>query len=223
MFPRSVLRAALLVLGAGLSCAAAAREPTDAEIERLLVAARAQQMVEAIVPQVEAAQREQFAQITQGKALTPEQQQQIATIQQRTTDIVRQSLAWEAIKPLYLQVYRQTFDDDQIKAMTRFYESPAGQAMLDKTPAMTQALMAGMQQQMVPKLESLQAELKNISEEPAMPAPPVSPPEPRRAQPAHAGKTKAKAKSTGKSKSKKTPAKKTTKTSKTTKASKAKT
>lgn len=39
-------------------------------------------------------QREQFAQLTQGKTLTPQQQAEIQQIQAKTSEIVRQSLAW---------------------------------------------------------------------------------------------------------------------------------
>ena len=165
----------LCLLSTALAPAAQAREPTDKEIERLLAASRAQSMLAAIQPQVEAIQRQQFAELTEGKTLTPQQQQEIASIQARTSEIVRQSLAWDQMRPVYLQVYRETFDDDDVKAMTKFYESKAGQHLLDKTPAMMQTLMVAIQQKMIPQLEALQAEVKTVSAEP-IPAPPVSPP-----------------------------------------------
>lgn len=158
---------------------ALAREPTDEEIERLLTASRAQSMLAGIQPQVEAMQREQFAQLTQGKTLSPEQQAEIDQIQLKTSNIVRQALAWDSMRPVYLDVYRKTFDDDDVKAMTRFYESRAGQHLLDRTPVMMQTLMVAIQQKMIPQLEALQAEVKTVSAEP-LPAPPVSPPEVRK-------------------------------------------
>ncbi|WP_254775383.1 DUF2059 domain-containing protein [Pseudoxanthomonas sp. GM95] len=204
---------------------ALAREPTDEEIERLLTASRAQSMLAAIQPQVEAMQREQFAQLTQGKTLTAEQQTEISQIQAKTAQIVRQSLAWDSMRPVYLDVYRKTFDDDDVKAMTKFYESKAGQHLLDRTPVMMQTLMVGIQQKMIPQLEALQAEVKTVSAEP-IPAPPVSPPEERK-KVATSSSTKKKAttskKSTTTKKStstkkasttKKAPAKKTTTTTK---------
>jgi len=189
----------LCLLLTALAPAAQAREPTDKEIERLLAASRAQSMLAAIQPQVEAIQRQQFAELTEGKTLTPQQQQEIASIQARTSEIVRQSLAWDQMRPVYLQVYRETFDDDDVKAMTKFYESKAGQHLLDKTPAMMQTLMVAIQQKMIPQLEALQAEVKTVSAEP-IPAPPVSPPQERRKAAAHATTEK---KSTKKASSKK--------------------
>ncbi|WDS34783.1 DUF2059 domain-containing protein [Pseudoxanthomonas sp.] len=209
----------LLLLSAMAAIAPAlAREPTDQEIERLLTASRAQSMLAAIQPQVEAMQREQFAQLTQGKTLTAEQQAEIQQIQARTSQIVRQSLAWDSMRPVYLDVYRKTFDDDDVKSMTKFYESKAGQHLLDRTPVMMQTLMVGIQQKMIPQLEALQAEVKTVSAEP-IPAPPVSPPEARRKA---AAPTSTKKKATAKkatttkkaSTTKKAPAKKSTTTTK---------
>lgn len=178
-YPRFAPVLLLICLMAAIAPPALAREPTDEEIERLLTASRAQSMLAGIQPQVEAMQREQFAQLTQGKTLSPEQQAEIQQIQLKTSNIVRQALAWESMRPVYLEVYRKTFDDDDVKAMTRFYESRAGQHLLDRTPVMMQTLMVAIQQKMIPQLEALQAEVKTVSAEP-LPAPPVSPPEARK-------------------------------------------
>lgn len=186
---------------------ALAREPTDEEIDRLLAASRAQSMLAAIQPQVEAMQREQFAQLTQGKTLTAQQQAEIQQIQARTSQIVRQSLAWEQMRPVYLDVYRKTFDDDDVKSMTKFYESKAGQRLLDRTPTMMQSLMVGIQQKMIPQLEALQAEVKTVSAEP-LPAPPVSPPEERRKPVATSSSAKKKATTSSKKSSSKSSTKK---------------
>jgi hypothetical protein len=104
--------------------------------------------------------------------------------------------------------------------MTKFYESKAGQHLLDRTPVMMQTLMVAIQQKMIPQLEALQAEVKTVSAEP-IPAPPVSPPEERRkAATSTSTKKKATTKKASSSKkstttkkastTKKAPAKKTT-------------
>ena len=92
-------------------------------------------------------------------------------IQSRTNEIVRKSLAWEEMRPLYVDVYRKTFTSEEVKAIAKFYESPAGKNLLDKTPALMQNLMLAIQQKIVPMLEELQAELKTVAEEEAKAAP----------------------------------------------------
>ena len=172
-----MLRAPLLsrlLAGACLALFAAsalAAPPSDADIERLLKASRAESMLGAILPQMEAMQQQQFQQLTAGKDLTAEQKAEVERIQSRTNEIVRKSLAWEEMRPLYVDVYRKTFTSEEVKSIAKFYESPAGKNLLDKTPALMQNLMLAIQQKIVPMLEELQTELKTVAEEEAKVAP----------------------------------------------------
>lgn len=153
------------------AASAFAAPPSDADIERLLKASRAESMLGAILPQMEAMQQQQFQQLTAGKDLTAEQNAEVERIQSRTNEIVRKSLAWEEMRPLYVDVYRKTFTSEEVKAIAKFYESPAGKNLLDKTPALMQNLMLAIQQKIVPMLEELQTELKTVAEEEAKAAP----------------------------------------------------
>ena len=171
--PRRTLLQKLL-FGACLALCAStafAAPPSDADIERLLKASRAESMLNAILPQMEALQRQQFDQLTAGKPLSAEQKAEVDRIQSRTNEIVRTSLAWEEMRPLYVDVYKKTFTSEEVKAMAKFYESPAGKSLLEKTPALMQNLMLAIQQKMIPMLEALQAELKTVAEEAAKAAP----------------------------------------------------
>lgn len=166
----------LLAGGCLALCAAAAlaAPPTDADIERLLKASRAESMLNAILPQMEQMQRQQFEQITSGKDLSAEQKAEVERIQARTNQIVRKALSWDEMRPLYIDVYKRTFSREDVKAMAKFYESPAGKNLLDKTPALMQNLMGAIQQKIVPMMEELQAELKESTKQP--PASEVAPP-----------------------------------------------
>ncbi|MEP6908219.1 MAG: DUF2059 domain-containing protein [Pseudoxanthomonas sp.] len=160
------------------SVTALAAPPSDADIERLLKASRAESMLNAILPQMEEMQRQQFAQITAGKDLTAEQKTEVDRIQARTSEIVRKTLAWDQMRPLYVDVYKKTFTSEDVKSISKFYESPAGRNLLDKTPALMQNLMVAIQQKVIPMIEELQTELKESTK--PMPAPEVTPPAKRR-------------------------------------------
>ncbi len=162
--------AALLAL-AGLAQAA---EPSDADIEKLLKASRAESMLNALVPQMEAMQRQQFEQLTAGRELTPEQRAEADRLLARTNEIMRKTLSWQEMRPMYIDVYKKTFTREDVRAITKFYESQAGRSLLDKTPALMQNLMGAIQVKMAPMMEELQAEMKNVSPDP-VPAPPVTP------------------------------------------------
>lgn len=153
---------------------AVAAPPSDAELDRLLKASRAESMLSAILPQMEEMQRQQFEQITSGKDLSAEQKAEVERIQSRTNEIVRKTLAWDQMRPLYIEVYKQTFTSEDVRAMAKFYESPAGKNLLDKTPALMQNLMGAIQKKIVPMMEELQTELQESTKE--TPAPEVTPP-----------------------------------------------
>ncbi len=173
--PRLVFLAGWMFF-AGVALAA---EPTDADIEKLLQASRAESMLNAIIPQMETMQRQQFDQLMAGKELSAEQRAEADRILAKTNEIMRKALSWQEMRPLYVDVYKKTFTREDVRAITKFYESPAGRSLLDKTPALMQNLMGAIQLKMVPMMEELQAEIQNVTPAP-MPAPPVTPSQPRR-------------------------------------------
>jgi hypothetical protein len=170
---RMLLTLALVVA----SAAAHAAEPSDADIDRLLRASRAQSLLNGVIPQLEAMQQQEFEKHFAGKELNSEQTAEVARIQTKTREIAQKALSWEEMRPLYVDVYKKTYTREEVRAITKFYESAAGKSLLDKNPVLMQNLMAAIQQKMVPMLEQLQTEIKSI---PVAPAPAVSPPKKRR-------------------------------------------
>jgi hypothetical protein len=167
-----------LLLAIPLASAYAA-EPSDADIDRLLQASRAQSLLNGVIPQLEAMQQQEFDEHFAGKELNAEQKAEVARIQAKTQEIARKALSWEEMRPLYVDVYKKTYTREEVRAITKFYESAAGKSLLDKNPLLMQNLMAAIQQKMVPMLEELQTEIKSIPVAPT-PAPAVSPPKKRR-------------------------------------------
>ncbi|WP_269792474.1 DUF2059 domain-containing protein [Stenotrophomonas sp. Iso1] len=156
---RLLLTATLMLGSVSL---AAASPPSDSDVNRLLAASRAQSMLDAMLPQMEAMQAQQFAQLAGDQSLTAEQKQQLQRIQQRTSQTLREALSWSQLRPMYVDIYKQSFTKEDVLAMAEFYESPAGQSLLDKTPALMQNLMVAIQQKVNPLLTSLQKDLEVI-------------------------------------------------------------
>ena len=156
-WPQRLLLAALLALAAA---PALAEPPSDGDINRLLSASRAQNMLDSMLPQIEAMQRQQFAQLTAQRPLDAAQQQKVQQIQERTQATVRKALSWQEMRPLYVNLYKQSFSKQDVLAMAEFYESPAGQSMLDKTPQLMQNLMGAIQQKITPLFVDLQKDLE---------------------------------------------------------------
>ncbi|KTF41664.1 DUF2059 domain-containing protein [Xanthomonas translucens] len=170
-WPQRLLLAALLALAAS---PALAEPPSDGDVNRLLSASRAQNMLDSMLPQIEAMQRQQFAQLTAQRPLDAAQQQKVQQIQERTQATVRKALSWQEMRPLYVSLYKQSFSRQDVLAMAEFYESPAGQSMLDKTPQLMQNLMGAIQQKITPLFADLQKDLEQTVNTPP-PAPAKKP------------------------------------------------
>lgn len=166
-FPRVVSRLALCALLALAPALSLAAPPSDAEINRLLAASRAQAMLTTMQQQVEAMQDQQFEQLLANTSVTAEQRQQVQQLAARTRQTMRQAMAWPVLRKIYLEQYKQHFSREDVVAMAEFYESDAGQRMLDKTPELMASTMNALQQQLAPEMERLQRDLEAIASQPA--------------------------------------------------------
>ncbi len=159
-------RAGLLLVLSLASAPVFAAAPTDGDINRLLSASRAQTMLDSMLPQIEQMQQQQFQQLTQQRQLSAQQQEQLKRIQQRTGQTLRQAMSWQQLRPMYVDLYRNTFSKEDVIAMAEFYESSAGQSLLDKTPLLMQNVMVAIQARMQPLFVELQKDLEAIVNEP---------------------------------------------------------
>ena len=159
---RIALAAALALAATGSALAA---PPSDADINRLLAASRAQSLIEGMLPQLETMQQQQFAQLAEQHQLDDQARNRLQRIQERSSTTMRQALSWQEMRPMYVQLYKQTFTREDVVAMAEFYESSAGQSLLDKTPALMQNVMVAVQQKMVPLMEQLRKDIEEIANE----------------------------------------------------------
>ena len=154
-----ILFAALLALLATAGPALAQQPADDARIDRLIEISRTRQTLDAMLPQIEASQRQMAAQMAGGRELDAAQQQRLDRILEGSAAAIRKALAWENLAPMYRDIYRQTFTGEDIDAIVAFYETPTGQRMLDKMPELMQNTMAAMQRLVVPMLQDMEREL----------------------------------------------------------------
>lgn len=154
--------AALLLLSTPLALATSASDAPapDAQVDELLRVMRAQKTVEALVPQVQASQQQVVQQVTAGQTLTAVQQRQLDNIVYKSNARMLGALSWQRMQPLYRDIYRRTFSDDDMAAMIAFYGSPAGQRLLDKMPQLMHNTMTAMQTLMRPMLEQMQQDIE---------------------------------------------------------------
>lgn len=159
----------VLVLGLAAAAPALATPPSDADINRLLAASRAQSLLDGMLPQLETMQRQQFEQIARERQFDAQQTDQMNRMEQRTTATMRKALSWQQLRPMYLDLYKKSFSKEDVLAMAEFYESPAGQSLLDKTPLLMQNVMVAIQERLKPLLADLEKDMQAIANEPRAP------------------------------------------------------
>jgi uncharacterized protein len=136
-------------------------------VENLLTVMKTESMMESMYGSVEQMMRQGMKQSVQGKPLTAEQQRFFDSVPTKFVAVMRQEFNWEKIKSMYVQLYRDTFEQNEVDDLITFYASPAGQAFVNKMPvvmqkslALTQSLMQSLMPKMTAAINDAMAEPK---------------------------------------------------------------
>jgi hypothetical protein len=129
---------------------ALAAEPTDASVDKLLTLTKAENLMDSIHGNLEQNMRQGMKQATAGKKLTDEQTRMLESAQKKFADGMRQELTWASFKPMYIKIYKETFDQEEIDGLIAFYGTKVGQSYINKMPVAMQKTMSAVQQRMGP-------------------------------------------------------------------------
>ena len=100
--------------------------------------------------------------------LPKEDLEAIASLQGRIMDIIAEELGWDKLKEGYIDIYADTFTQEELAAPIAFYRTPAGQKFIEKQPALLQKSMEISQEQMasiMPKIQKAQEDMKAALQE----------------------------------------------------------
>ena len=142
-----------------LGTSAFAAPPSNESISQLLVATRMERLVGAAQQGLEQAVRNSINQSLQGRTLTPQGQKVIEKFSADAGVIIRKEINWADLKGAYLKLYAETFTQEEVDGLLAFYRSPAGVALLEKMPQVTQKSAAITQQRIGPLVEKLKASM----------------------------------------------------------------
>lgn len=133
---------------------AAAETASAADVDRLLQAIDMQSMMAGMMQQIGGAQEKMLADAF-GKDLSAEARK---TMQQAMADsnaVVQKHLSWSAMEPIVRKVYMQVFSKREVQAMTAFYTTPEGAAILKKSPQAMALTMQEFQPVMVAAMQEV--------------------------------------------------------------------
>lgn len=154
------------LLCATLICAAAhAAAPTPESIDKLLEVTATEKLVANVHNQVEQAMKSSMAQTFKAQKLDASAQKLAEDLAKRISDDLQEELSWEKLKPIYVQVYTETFTQEEIDGLIAFYQSPAGKAFVAKMPVVMQKSMVLMQQRMGPVIQKMQKTIHDTVEQ----------------------------------------------------------
>ena len=160
-----LLAFAALLASLGVQAAPASQE----SVETLLLATKVESTMEAMYSGMEQMMRQGMKQAVQGKALSPEQQRIFDAVPAKFVAVMREEMSWQKMKPQYVQLYRDTFEQEEIDGLLAFYASPTGQAFVNKMPIVLQKSMALSQSLMQAIIPKMTAAMKDAMAEAKIP------------------------------------------------------
>lgn len=107
-------------------------------VEALLSVTKTEAVMDSLYSGMDQMMRQTVNQTVEGKSLSAEQQHAIDTLPEKFVAIMRKEMSWQQMKPLYVRLYRETFEQEEIDGMLAFYNSPTGTALINKTPLLMQ-------------------------------------------------------------------------------------
>ena len=153
---------ASLVFASLAYCAPASEE----SIDRLLADTKVEKLLDTMSVNVDQVMRRSMEASMQGQPLSPEQRRVIDATAASFVQVMREEMTWDKMRPLYVQIYQESFTQEEIDGLIAFYESPAGVAFVDKMPFVMQKSMSIMQSRMAPMMEKMKAAMKEAIAEP---------------------------------------------------------
>ena len=131
-----------------------------AKIQELFQLTHVDQIQKQMVQQMRSMVSTQVAN-TLPKSIPPETSREIAQDEDHMFDVIMSRVGWATLAPKMVQIYAETFSEDEIDAILAFYKSPAGQAFLDKMPTLMNKTMAITQENM----QAIMPEIQRMSKE----------------------------------------------------------
>ena len=141
--------AAIFLLGVGLTRAQNDAETRRAAADGLLTAMHTEQTVNTTTSRM-LTMVDRFGQTIarQGATLTPAQSEAIEKAEGDARDTISKEFGYAALKSDFVQVYADAFSEAELKDLTVFYNTPAGQKLVQTQPQLNEKMAQAAQKKM---------------------------------------------------------------------------
>jgi hypothetical protein len=132
-----------LTLFSAAQAFAADSAPTDSSVHNLLKVTNTSQLIDSSMSQMDSYFNAAIEQGLQGKTLNAEQQKIVDDMRTKSVAVVQKALSWEKMEPVMTDIYKKSFNQREIDAMLKFYQSEEGRSVVTKMPiAMQNSIQA---------------------------------------------------------------------------------
>ena len=156
--PRLPAFCAALLLLCGSAQVLADAKSHAADAERFLLLARADRLAVPVFTQVQQMFAQRFA-----ESNAPQNEKALLeTYQAQANAALEQAVGWDMLKPDMVKLYTRNFNEQEMKDLIRFYESPLGKKVLEQMSSLTAQSAQLTQSKLetaVPKVNQLLAEM----------------------------------------------------------------
>jgi hypothetical protein len=128
-----------------------------AKAEEVLKLTNSEQMMKQMIDRARAMQTARASKLD----LPEDQKAQAEALQNKIMQVISDRMSWEKLKPQFVQIYADTYTDEELDGIVAFYKSPAGQAMLAKMPEIMTKSMKVAQDAM----QGVEADIRRITDE----------------------------------------------------------
>lgn len=152
----------LAALSLLLATSSAFAQPSEASIDELMEITAMRSMTDSLMGSLDQLIRRSMADATRNQPLTAEQRRALDAAPARILQVIREEMNWQTLRPIYVQVYRETLSQAEVDGMIEFYKTPVGQATIRKMPALMQRSMELTQARMQGMLPKIEAAMKQV-------------------------------------------------------------
>jgi hypothetical protein len=85
--------------------------------------------------------------------MSPDEKLKFQKQMQASMEAAKSALDWSTIKPIFVKIYADNFDETELDGLIAFYKTPVGQTWIDKQPQIQAATMQAMTQ-IMPKIQA---------------------------------------------------------------------
>ncbi|UTL82428.1 DUF2059 domain-containing protein [Pseudomonas putida] len=156
---RALCAAVALACASGQVLAATASH--NAAAEKFLTLANADKLGTPVYMQVQQMFAQRFAQT---KAPTTKQSV-LESYQAKANAALDSAIGWNKLKPKMVDLYTQTFTEQELKDLVKFYQSPLGKKVLSQMPKVTQQSAQLTQQSLEPAVPVVNKLLEDMTKE----------------------------------------------------------